>query len=1071
MDSVVEKLERDTRASCPLLKMNSSHLSHNTRHVSPSVSSSSNTSWQEIRIFVSSTFKDYHCEREILVHNIFPRLRDWCEKRNLLLAEVDLRWGVPAQSSSGTTLRACLGEIDRCSDVNNAPFFLNMLGHRYGWIPSSNDVPDDVRAAYQWIDNSSVTHMEIVHAAFRNSIRNPNALFLIRDSDFLTHLPPDILPDFIETNSQSQESLELLKSLIREVYSSTSQVINYCPRYHGIETQSTSLPKVCLTQMNHFCDSILEFFQNAIDQQYPRQPQLPHSQPQQLQQFQLFDLKITLFAQQERFLVQKTQRTLFGRDEEFCFLLEYATATSPFSEMEPLSVNPAPLSSSSLPFWIYGDRNLNLPILLFSPEPSSGKSSLLSRLFLQCQQLLPHSPIFFHSFQAHQDDLFLPNNLTLFLFRFCLEFGNETIHQKLATDLSRYPSLATFPHDHLTTIAHLIIQQTQDQETQDQSSSPLVIILDEIDFPYDFPQGLDVILRLFSPLPPQPSRFRIIFSSSHSHILTSYLRNFTTHISNLANILFLTSLPTSRLQLIVNNFFSVYNKQLDPSQLSLLLSHPSVTDLNWLAIACDTLRLFGAFETVNSYIQSLPLTTDELLLKYLTRIESLSHHLSSSSTGAAAAAGGGAGAGGEEERPYNLFSLYFQSTLHLLLASQSGLQESEIRILLNQIRVETETILLSRPPPQNLESKINDFTSAASVPWNDLYLSSPYARYASSPSSSTVHSFEPIPYIHWSVIYSFLKIFLKISSPFDLTTTSQFFHLPFKPRFILKSSHLQQLLRRYFHLTPSPSSTATPSSSSQHPKLKYYSLKLVQYFHSPHPPSTPPVSSPPCDLLRRREEYPYQLLSCQLYQLLQEYLFSDDWKYLSYPQQRYFMDAIRCKHSIHLPPTVTTATAAATIPSKEFMCLGCSMKSTRNKTLLNRQCCFLCGNGTHSIYFTTATQCTIQLNPSESFCYQCRLHHPRYYQQPSSFNQLPRPPAHAVLCPPAGLTNKLPLSPPHSTTHSLHSGGGTSSVQLECVFCKLPISGHSPALPVIQCHFCSLLGKGRCVHTEQKNKE
>lgn len=48
--------------------------------------------WKTVRIFVSSTFKDFHHEREVLVKEIFPDLRLWCESRRLHLIECDLRW-------------------------------------------------------------------------------------------------------------------------------------------------------------------------------------------------------------------------------------------------------------------------------------------------------------------------------------------------------------------------------------------------------------------------------------------------------------------------------------------------------------------------------------------------------------------------------------------------------------------------------------------------------------------------------------------------------------------------------------------------------------------------------------------------------------------------------------------------------------------------------------------------------------------------------------------------------------------------------------------------------------------
>lgn len=47
--------------------------------------------WREIRLFVSSTFTDYFAEREILVKQVIPQLREWCEARRMTLVDIDLR--------------------------------------------------------------------------------------------------------------------------------------------------------------------------------------------------------------------------------------------------------------------------------------------------------------------------------------------------------------------------------------------------------------------------------------------------------------------------------------------------------------------------------------------------------------------------------------------------------------------------------------------------------------------------------------------------------------------------------------------------------------------------------------------------------------------------------------------------------------------------------------------------------------------------------------------------------------------------------------------------------------------
>ena len=65
--------------------------------------------WTDIRIFISSTFNDMHAERDYLIQEVFPELREWCEKRRIRMTDIDLRWGVSKEDSeSGNTIMACL---------------------------------------------------------------------------------------------------------------------------------------------------------------------------------------------------------------------------------------------------------------------------------------------------------------------------------------------------------------------------------------------------------------------------------------------------------------------------------------------------------------------------------------------------------------------------------------------------------------------------------------------------------------------------------------------------------------------------------------------------------------------------------------------------------------------------------------------------------------------------------------------------------------------------------------------------------------------------------------------------
>lgn len=87
----------------------------------------------QVRVFISSTFRDMHAERDHLVTVVFPELRERLERLGLEFFDVDLRWGVPAKDADGETANSweyCRQWIDRVE-----PFFVCMLGQRYGWVP------------------------------------------------------------------------------------------------------------------------------------------------------------------------------------------------------------------------------------------------------------------------------------------------------------------------------------------------------------------------------------------------------------------------------------------------------------------------------------------------------------------------------------------------------------------------------------------------------------------------------------------------------------------------------------------------------------------------------------------------------------------------------------------------------------------------------------------------------------------------------------------------------------------------------------------------------------------------
>jgi telomerase protein component 1 len=55
--------------------------------------------WKTIRVFISSTFRDMHAERDWLVKRVFPELRQRLEKHRVHLIDIDLRWGITREQA------------------------------------------------------------------------------------------------------------------------------------------------------------------------------------------------------------------------------------------------------------------------------------------------------------------------------------------------------------------------------------------------------------------------------------------------------------------------------------------------------------------------------------------------------------------------------------------------------------------------------------------------------------------------------------------------------------------------------------------------------------------------------------------------------------------------------------------------------------------------------------------------------------------------------------------------------------------------------------------------------------
>ena len=134
---------------------------------------------REIRVFISSTFQDMQGERDYLMRKVFPVLKGLAAERNVTLVPVDLRWGITEQESkNGKVIEVCLREIE-----NTFPFFIGIVGDRYGWCPRKEDVRN-LKEKYDWLEKDiesglSITEIEMQYGVLRNPAYL-NAFFFLK---------------------------------------------------------------------------------------------------------------------------------------------------------------------------------------------------------------------------------------------------------------------------------------------------------------------------------------------------------------------------------------------------------------------------------------------------------------------------------------------------------------------------------------------------------------------------------------------------------------------------------------------------------------------------------------------------------------------------------------------------------------------------------------------------------------------------------------------------------------------------------------------------------------------------
>ena len=98
---------------------------------------------QVFAIFLSSTFTDTEEERNLLLEDVQPFLREVCSLFGYEFRFCEMRWGVRDEASEDhQTANLCMQELLRCQKESRGLNFITFLCDKYGYCPFPSEIPE-----------------------------------------------------------------------------------------------------------------------------------------------------------------------------------------------------------------------------------------------------------------------------------------------------------------------------------------------------------------------------------------------------------------------------------------------------------------------------------------------------------------------------------------------------------------------------------------------------------------------------------------------------------------------------------------------------------------------------------------------------------------------------------------------------------------------------------------------------------------------------------------------------------------------------------------------------------------
>jgi len=552
--------------------------------------------WKTVRVFISSTFRDMHAERDWLVKRVFPALRERLQQYRIHLVDIDLRWGITEEEAQhDRVLDLCLHEIDECR-----PFFVGILGERYGWVPGS--FSEEAASKYGWVQyqtGKSVTELEIVYGVLRDPKMHGHGIFFFRDPTFIADLPDAKRDDFRAEDEESTRKLAALKQAIRDAGLPCPPLENYPCRYAGLRINCRLVSNELTGHPDW--EALRKVAEDGIvdPEEYGR---LSEYQRELAHRFGVVHL--TALEEFGRQVSEQLWRAI--QDEHH--LPETPPVVS-LAETDPLAEEAdyhEQFMESRLRVYVgrqeihdqltaFADGEATCPCLVTGPS-GCGKSAVLARFARSYAENYADVLVIPHFVGASPGS----TDLRQMLRRFCL------ILQQ------RFGPVDEVPQDVPGLVSHF--RQVLDSVPENARVVLLIDALNQLDeagnahslywLPWKLPPQVKLLLSCidesiwYTP-GAEPSGTRSVPDTMDEAVLKA-----------------LTPRPLERLEVhpltgeerleIVSRVPSMSAKKLDPKQIGLLLGNPATQTPLFLLVAMEELRGFGLYEHVNSRIAAFP---------------------------------------------------------------------------------------------------------------------------------------------------------------------------------------------------------------------------------------------------------------------------------------------------------------------------------------------------------------------------------------------------------------------------------------------------------------------------------